>query len=199
MAASKIVSSSVSSTSDFKNMVENQPKGGLSVAQQQVKEVLDKIAASRRSDKLNLRIKVTSAANDSKVVIFNPIGLNTTATSASTAPVFTTNVPGGYTNLLKLFYGNYFMAVRGLTIAVSDVAIFERNWWILEGDIGIQSSRELNSDLENAKQTITDDPKTRFLPLDFAIDAGFGLYIDDLDNAEYVNLTFNVVYQNRLR
>lgn len=165
--------------------------GGTSLGEQ-AKQILEAVQQNRRKDGgFYLKVKATVAADDKNVSFFNALELSTSITSAA-GVTFSTNCPAGYSKLLQALRKET-LFVRGLTITVSDEALWQKNWWLTDGDFIKQTSEEFNSQLEAAKQQITDDPKTRIVPVDFALDGYTGIFIEDLDTGATVQISAYVV------
>lgn len=173
---------SLTSPADMKHLGADNAKG-------QLEQALANIVKNRRKDNFFLKVKATATAADAKAVFFNALGMNSNASSNVT---FTTNAPGGHANVLKALYKEG-LVVRGLTITVSDESLWDLDWYVLDGDFRNSTAEEFNSVLDSAKQQITDDPKTRIIPIDLLVDGYFGLMVEGIADTETIQIIANVV------
>lgn len=189
LLAAALGANSLNSPGDLKSLGANGAN-----AQEQLKQVLGTVMKNRRKDSFFLRVKATVSADDKNVMFFNALELNTNETSAA-GVAFTTNTPAGYADLLVALKKES-LAVRGLVITVGDESLWDKNWYLTDGDFMNQRQDEFNSALEAAKQQITDDPKTRIIPIDFLLDGYTGIYVEDIDGAgtaQTIQIVANVV------
>jgi hypothetical protein len=190
LLAASLSANSLNSPGDLKNLGNN----GTANPQEQLKQVLETVIKNRRRDYFFLRVIATVTADNKNVMFFNALELNTNATSEA-GVAFSTNAPAGYTKLLKAL-AKESLAVRGLVITVSDEALWSKNWYLTDGDFMNQRQDEFNSALDAAKQQITDDPKTRIVPIDFLLDGYTGIYVEDVDGGtttQTIKIVANVV------
>lgn len=167
------------------------PSDPRSVKQQQFDQ-FKPILQREKGNVVKITVSNAHATNAQDFIVGDSYGCAAAASRTNGANIaITTSFPGGHTGLKELLKGSKLLAL-GCSVSVSDEAIFDT--LALKygtGNLKTFSFEDLSTDLEQARDTQSLDPKTRLLKIKFALD-GFSAFVGSVPALSSVSFYFQV-------